>query len=59
MERNEFILAANKGALSGAYLLHGEEDFIKGTPSLPLLPYRSGLRDLNMDVWEQASATML
>ena len=29
MERNDFMIAAGKGALSGAYLLHGEEEFLK------------------------------
>ena len=51
MERNEFILAANKGALSGAYLLHGEEDFIKENTLVSIIALIDpALRDLNMDV---------
>lgn len=57
MERNDFILAANKGALSGAYLLHGEEETLKSSAVSAALKLIDPLtRELNMDILESAQA---
>ncbi len=58
MERNDFMIAASKGALSGAYLLHGEEEFLKeNAVSSALKLIDSAMRDLNVDILETAQAT--
>ena len=58
MERNDFMIAASKGALSGAYLLHGEEEFLKeNAVSSALKLIDSAMRDLNVDILENAQAT--
>ena len=58
MERNDFMIAAGKGALSGAYLLHGEEEFLKeNAVSSALKLIDPAMRDLNVDILETAQAT--
>ena len=58
MERNDFMIAASKGALSGAYLLHGEEEFLKeNAVSSALKLIDPAMRDLNVDILENAQAT--
>ena len=58
MERNDFMIAAGKGALSGAYLLHGEEEFLKeNAVSSALKLIDPAMRDLNVDILVTAQAT--
>ncbi len=57
MERNDFIIAANKGALNGAYLLHGEEEFLKSSAVSAVLGVLDPVtRDLNTDILNDANA---
>lgn len=57
MERNDFIIAANKGTLGGAYLLHGEEEFLKGSAvSAAFGALDPVTQDLNVDILTDANA---
>lgn len=54
------MLAAGKHTLSGAYFLHGEEEFIKENAVATIVNgIDSALRELNMDVLDSAEATAL
>ena len=57
MDRDAFIRAAREGGLSGAWLLHGEEEFVKDAALSALTAALDpATRDLNMDVLESAAA---
>lgn len=57
MERNDFFKAIKSDALSGAYLLHGDEEYVKESALKSLLSTIDGtVRDMNTDVIASASA---
>ena len=57
MERNDFIKAANKRELAGAYLLYGEEEFLRqNAVNSALNIVDPAMRALNVDILETAQA---
>lgn len=57
MDRDSFFRAIKEGGVSGAYLLHGEEEFVKDAALSELVSLIDpATRDLNMDVLDSAAA---
>ena len=60
MERNDFFKAIKENTLSGAYLLHGEEEYVKESALRSLLAtVDETVRDMNTDNIAQANAAQI